>query len=462
VTIADKVSVKSSVVVPPDAPLRLAEAVKIAFPMGGMTVSGLRREIARQRLTVEVVANKQFVTLAAIEEMRKLCRVKAKAPVSGSGQNDETRLAPSPTPPLGSSSTPENSTPRNALKAMLQGLSERLDSTLPKSTSRRGRNKTSRTSTSPTSSESTSKIVTISSLTTSTRKNLARIDRLADFFGGKMLSATNRKLTNEYVKERGNKGGARRDLEDLRAAITHHSDEGFHRGIVKVKLPKKGPARDRWLTRDEAAKLLWKCWRAREVQNWKGIGPVETDKRPLRHLARFILIGLYSGTRSGAIASASPIPAIGRSYVDLENGVFYRLAQGKEETNKRQPPMRLAPRLLAHMRRWHRRGLIVRHFVEWNGEGVKSVKTGFKTAVGLAKLGDGVSPHTLRHTAATWMMQNATDPWQAAGYLGMSLETLLKTYGHHHPDHQKDAVDKIGARPNRSKSANLSPMKSPK
>ncbi|MGM4967404.1 tyrosine-type recombinase/integrase [Tardiphaga sp. 1201_B9_N1_1] len=294
------------------------------------------------------------------------------------------------------------------------------------------------------------------------KRNLARIDRLADFFGGKMLSAINRKLCNEYTKDRGNKGGARRDLEDLRAAITHHSDEGFHRGIVKVKLPKKGPARDRWLTRDEAAKLLWKCWRAKEVQNWKGIGPVETDKRPLRHLARFILIGLYSGTRSGAIASASPIPAIGRSYVDLDNGVFYRLAQGKEETNKRQPPMRLAPRLLAHMRRWHRRGLIVRHFVEWNGEGVKSVKTGFKTAVGLAKLGDGVSPHTLRHTAATWMMQNATDPWQAAGYLGMSLETLLKTYGHHHPDHQKDAVDKIGARPNRSKSANVSPMKSPK
>jgi hypothetical protein len=30
-------------------------------------------------------------------------------------------------------------------------------------------------------------------------------------------------------------------------------------------------------------------------------------------------------------------------------------------------------------------------------------------------------------------MQKGADPWQAAGYLGMSLEVLLNTYGHHHP-----------------------------
>jgi hypothetical protein len=81
---------------------------------------------------------------------------------------------------------------------------------------------------------------------------------------------------------------------------------------VKVSLPKKGPARDRWLTRDEAAHLIWTCWRAREIQTMHR-GPnkgqqIETNKRPLRHLARFILIGVYSGTRAGAIASASPTP----------------------------------------------------------------------------------------------------------------------------------------------------------
>jgi hypothetical protein len=46
-------------------------------------------------------------------------------------------------------------------------------------------------------------------------------------------------------------------------------------------------------------------------------------------------------------------------------------------------------------------------------------------------------------------------PWQAAGYLGIGVETLLRVYGHHHPDHMKDAVAKMTARP----TASASPQK---
>ena len=283
------------------------------------------------------------------------------------------------------------------------------------------------------------------------QKFLNRMARLNAFWGSKMLSEVTGETCRAYQKNRGNKGGTRRDLEDLRAAINHHAAEGLHRGIVRVILPKKGEPRDRWLTRSEAARLIWECWRSREVQTIRR-GPkagqkVETDKRPLRHLARFILIGVYSGTRAGAIASASPIAAIGRSFVDLDRGIFYRLAEGAQRTNKRQPPVPIPPRLLAHMRRWKQKKLIARHFVEFNGEGVASVKTGFKRAVKLAGLTGKVSPHTLRHTAATWLMQTGTDPWQAAGFLGMSVEVLLNTYGHHHPDHMKEAVANIATKP---------------
>ena len=265
-----------------------------------------------------------------------------------------------------------------------------------------------------------------------------------------MLSDVTGERCRAYQRHRGNTGGARRDLEDLRAAIGHHAAEGLHRGVVKVSLPRKGEPRDRWLTRSEAARLLWACWRAREHQTARfGAAKgekVSNNKRPLRHLARFILIGLYSGTRASAIVTASPIAAPDRSFVDLNRGIFYRLPQGQAATNKRQPPMPLPPRLLAHMHRWHERQLVSQYFVEFNGAPVASVKTAFKSAVVLAGLTGKVSPHTLRHTAATWLMQNGADRWQAAGYLGMSVEMLEKVYGHHHPDHLQNAVAAIGRR----------------
>jgi integrase len=275
------------------------------------------------------------------------------------------------------------------------------------------------------------------------RNFLSRIGRLNDFFDGKTLANVNGQSCRAYVEARRSPGGARRDLEALRAAINHHAREGFHRGLVSVWLPPRGLPRDRWLTRSEAAKLLRTCWGARADQ-LRHRGPdrgkvLPTDKRPLRHLARFILIGLYTGSRASAIAAASPTRGEGRSWIDLDRGIFYRLAQGRRATQKRQTPVPLPRRLLAHLRRWQRLGVARAHFVEWNGKPVKSVKTAFATAVDKAGLTDA-SPHTLRHTAATWLMQAGAPMWEAAGFLGMSEATLRKVYGHHHPDFMKGAV----------------------
>ena len=277
---------------------------------------------------------------------------------------------------------------------------------------------------------------------------VARIDRLNEFWGGKKLSQVNARSCAVYAKHRGNFGGARRDLETLRAAINHHAKEGFHRGVVRVSLPPKGEARDRWLTRKEAAELIWRCWRYREKQTiHAGTSKgdfVRTDRRPLRHVARFILIGLYTGTRAGAIASASPHAQAGLSYVDLERGIFYRKPIGKRATKKRQTPAPIPPRLLAHLRRWKERRLFATCFVEFNGKPVRSVKRGFKSAVKLAGLTGRISPHTLRHTAATWLVQRGVPIWEAAGFLGMSPEVLQETYGHHHPDYLRGAAAAIG------------------
>lgn len=232
---------------------------------------------------------------------------------------------------------------------------------------------------------------------------------------------------------------ARRELEDLRAAINHHRREGLCSEIVSVVLPPRADARERWLTRSEAARLLWAAWRARQVMRDKA-----TLRAVGRHVARFILVGLYTGTRSAAICGAALMPTVGRGHVDLEQGVFYRRAVGRRQTKKRQPPVKLPPRLLAHMRRWAARGLARKTVVEWNGKPVDSVRKGFAAAVEAAGLGADVTPHILRHTCATWLMQGGVNLWDAAGFLGMTVQQLEATYGHHHPDYQQEAIIALG------------------
>ena len=82
-----------------------------------------------------------------------------------------------------------------------------------------------------------------------------------------------------------------------------------------------------------------------------------------------------------------------------------------------------------------------------------AIRKGFAAAVKNAVLGPDVTPHTLRHTAATWLMQQGTDAWEAAGYLGMTIEMLSQRYGHHHPDHLSGARMAFGRHRNRHRNA---------
>lgn len=230
---------------------------------------------------------------------------------------------------------------------------------------------------------------------------------------------------------------ARRELEDLRSAINHHHREGYTRDRVAVVLPDRPQSRDRWLSRDEAAALLWAAWRYRH--------PL-TGERRRAHVARFILVALYTGSRAGAVCGARLRRSPDAGYIDLAQGVLYRKGSGERETKKRRPPVPVPGRLLAHIRRWVRLGIATRHVVEFHGNPVLRVSTGFASAVRDAGLSADVTPHVLRHTAATWLMQNRTDIWEAAGFIGATPETVAATYGHHHPDHLRGAAQAITGR----------------
>lgn len=212
---------------------------------------------------------------------------------------------------------------------------------------------------------------------------------------------------------------ARRDLETLRAAVRHwHKEYGPLTSVPQIWLPPKEEPRERWLTRSEAAKLLMSA-------------------RHVDHLKRFILLGIYTGTRTSALL------AVQWSWLDLHIGIMHRRSpRSSDSATKRKPPVRLGRRILAHLRRWKRiDGPLVTHVVHYNGQPIKSVKRSWAQAVKRAGLSDDVTPHCLRRTRATWLMQAGVDMWEAAGHLGMTTTMLERVYGKHHPDWQKKAAE---------------------
>ena len=266
----------------------------------------------------------------------------------------------------------------------------------------------------------------------------ARARALLTFWGNRTLAEVNGESCRRYVAQ----GGTRRQLEDFRAAIEHHLREGLHREIVRVVLPPRGQPRERWLTRAEAARLVWHAWRYREIQKGR-----PTGRRVRRHVARFILVALYTGTRAGAICAASFARQAGRGWVDLDAGIFYRRPPGERETNKRKSPVRIPGRLLAHLRRWQATGEGQDHPVEWNGKPVRDVDKAFRAARIDAGLSADVTPHILKHTAITWAMQAGVSKEDAASFFATTVETIERTYWHHHPDFQRAAAASMGRLP---------------
>ena len=62
------------------------------------------------------------------------------------------------------------------------------------------------------------------------------------------------------------------------------------------------------------------------------------------------------------------------------------------------------------------------------------VNKGFDVA--LVDAGLKGTPHMLRHTCATWLLQRGVKSWDAANFLGVSEKVLLETYGHWAADYQ--------------------------
>jgi integrase len=154
----------------------------------------------------------------------------------------------------------------------------------------------------------------------------------------------------------------------------------------------------------------------------------------------YILLGLYTGRRKEACLS------LRWPQVDLERGLIDFEIPGRARTKKKRGKAPIPRKLLPHLKRARLRGTDMGYVLHIDGRPIGNIKKGFAAACRRAGI-DDATPHTLRHTAATWIMQSGKVPtWEAAAFLGMTEKTLIAVYGHHHPDYMRRAADAISFR----------------
>lgn len=250
-----------------------------------------------------------------------------------------------------------------------------------------------------------------------------KIGKLLEWWGDKTVADISASTCKAYVAARGGNTGAGADLKTLKSAVTYwHNHETLGPLAVMPRFwkPEEPAARERWLTRSEAARLLWAA-------------------RPYKHLRRLILLGLYTGSRPGVIL------ALQWDQIDFSAAILIR-DRGNQARNKRSPRVRLGRRILAHLRRWSRqdggKGLVCYFEDKWHpGKRRVADPHGAWTKVVKAAGLKGVTRHTLRHTRATWMAQAGVPLFEAAGFLGLTVRTLENVYAHHDPAHQERAAN---------------------
>lgn len=230
----------------------------------------------------------------------------------------------------------------------------------------------------------------------------------------------------------------RQELKTLGRAISAWHGESPLSALPIVWKPDAAPPRTRYLERDEVAKLLRAARRLR-----------------FTHLVRYVMIGVYTGTRDDAMRRLRWLKASHDGWIDTDRGILYRAGFAEEQTSKRRPPMILPDRLLGHLRRWKRADMAdeLTHVITYAKPEAKhpnairraerlgrthrvpqpvgDIHKAWASMVAAAGLDKDVTPHTLKHTAITWMLWSGKSIWEVAEDTGTSAKTIEEVYGHH-------------------------------
>ena len=216
------------------------------------------------------------------------------------------------------------------------------------------------------------------------------------FFGDMRADLVPEEAVDAYIARRRaagiNDGSIVAELKQLRASLKWAVQKGLIHRAPYIKTPSTPPPRDIRLTRGQAAKFLQ---------------AIEHE-----HLRLFVIIALTTGARKQAILDLT------WDRVDFGHKTIHLHDPDRLHAGKTRPtvPMNMTLRraLLEA-----REAATIDHVIEWAGHRVNNIKEAFRAAAVRAGL-PWISPHVLRHSAASWMAESGVPMAEIAQLLGHS------------------------------------------
>lgn len=232
-----------------------------------------------------------------------------------------------------------------------------------------------------------------------------------------------RKRTSGEIGRKSSKPSTvRRELVTLRAAINWCADPKRQviaaADVPAFDLPSEGAPRDRWLRVPEVQKLLDAAVALRRG------GRMSKGER-------FLWLALETAGRKEALLELT------WDRVDFDIGIIDLNRPGRRVTKKRRAIVAISDALRPVLERMKREAV--------NDHVLDNEADVWRTVAGIAERAGipDVSPHVLRHTAATHMARRGVPLWTIAKVLGNSLAMVEKVYAKWQPDAGRSAVNAI-------------------
>jgi integrase len=294
----------------------------------------------------------------------------------------------------------------------------------------------------PKSAESTSSIETVSDLMSvwaaeRQEKNqktwnhkFKYLERTVNRYAGDVtLPQINKEWSKDYAYARRQDGVSGPTIRQELSSLTSAWNIAIGANLISITMPKLdlpplSEPKDVALTEEQARDLIAAC---------------EHD-----HLRLFIRLCLDTAGRPGAIL-ALPWHRVNldRGLVDLRETREERDARGNAVV-KPAAHVPINDEIVESLVE-ARKKAVTGNVIEFAGKPIASVRKSFGTAIERAGLsGLDVTPHVLRHTAATWMAQADVSLFEIAGRMGhRETSTTERIYAHHRPSYQSKSKDAV-------------------